>query len=232
MLKNLVITPGEKVWFVFIDIHVLDYDGNLFDAASLGALAALSTTIVPAKRFGEQLPEEYPKEDFPLPMSEPPISCTAVKINDFVLFDPCFDEEVIADVRLTVATDHNGDIRAMQKGLSGSFSKEEIQKVIKGALDNGQEIRKKAVTIEVQGNNMSKRTKKVGTSGRFAERYGVKSRTMIREVESQQKLRHACPRCGQKAVQRNKHQYLGMLEMRQYLCWWCVPPYDALWCDC
>ena len=49
---------------------------------------------------------------------------------------------------------------------------------------------------------MSKRTKKVGTSGRFAERYGVKSRTMVREVESQQRLRHACPQCGQKAVQR------------------------------
>ena len=54
-----------------------------------------------------------------------------------------FEEEIIADARLTVATDHKGDIRAMQKGLIGSFSKEEIQKVIKGALDNGQEIRKK-----------------------------------------------------------------------------------------
>jgi exosome complex RNA-binding protein Rrp42 (RNase PH superfamily) len=30
----------------------------------------------------------------------------------------------------------------MQKGLSGSFTKEEIQKVIKGALDNGKEILK------------------------------------------------------------------------------------------
>jgi len=49
---------------------------------------------------------------------------------------------------------------------------------------------------------MSKRTKKVGTSGRYAERYGVKSRTMVREVESQQKLRQPCPRCGQKAVRR------------------------------
>ncbi len=142
-VEKLVITAGEKVWIVFIDIHILDYDGNLFDAASLGALAALSTTVIPAKRFSEQLPEEYPKEDFPLPMSEPPISCTAVKINDFVLFDSCFDEEIIADARLTVATDHKGDIRAMQKGLSGSFSKDEIQKVIKGALDNGQEIRKR-----------------------------------------------------------------------------------------
>ena len=142
-VEKLVVTPGELVWLVFIDIHVLDYDGNLFDAASLGALAALSTTIVPAKRFEDQLPEGYQKEDFPLPMSEPPISCTAVKINDFVLFDPCFDEEIIADARLTVATDPKGDIRAMQKGLSGSFTRDEIQKVIKGALDNGQEIRKK-----------------------------------------------------------------------------------------
>ena len=146
-VEKLVVTTGELVWLVFIDIHVLDYDGNLFDAASLGALAALSTTIVPATRFAEQLPEGYQKEDFPLPMSEPPISCTAVKINDFVLFDPCFDEEVIADVRLTVATDHNGDIRAMQKGLSGSFSRDEIQKVIKGALDNGKEIRKKLIEV-------------------------------------------------------------------------------------
>jgi exosome complex component RRP42 len=142
-VEKLVITPGEKVWIVFIDIHILDYDGNLFDAASLGALAALSTTIIPVKRFKEQLPEGHPSDDYPLPMSEPPISCTAVKIKDFVFFDPSFEEEIIADTRLTVATDHNGDIRAMQKGLSGSFSKEEIQKVIKGALDNGQEIRKK-----------------------------------------------------------------------------------------
>ena len=49
---------------------------------------------------------------------------------------------------------------------------------------------------------MSKRTKKVGTSGRFSSRYGVKSRAMIREIEGQQRQRHECPRCGQKAVHR------------------------------
>jgi exosome complex component RRP42 len=138
-IDKLCITAGEKVWIVFIDIHILDYDGNLFDAASLGALAALLTTVVPAKRF--ELGEDYP-----LPMTEPPISCTAVKINDFVMFDASLDEEEIADVRLTVATDTNGDIRAMQKGLEGSFTKDEIQKVIKGALDNGQEIRRQLYT--------------------------------------------------------------------------------------
>ena len=134
-LDKLCIEPGEKVWIVFIDLHILDYDGNLFDAASLAALAALSTAKVPAKRF--ELGDDYP-----LPLKEPPISCTSVKFNNVIVIDPSLDEEEIADARLTVATDTNGDIRAMQKGLNGSFTREEIQKVIKASIDNGREIRK------------------------------------------------------------------------------------------
>ena len=134
-LDKLCLEPGEKVWIVFIDIHILDYDGNLFDAASLASLAALSTATVPAARFEVG-------EDYPLPHKDPPISCTSVKFDNFVVLDPSLDEEEIADARLTVATDKNGDIRAMQKGLNGSFTREEIQKVIKVSLDKGREIRK------------------------------------------------------------------------------------------
>ena len=43
--------------------------------------------------FGADEENINPIKDFPLPMTEPPISCTAVKINDFILLDPCFDEE-------------------------------------------------------------------------------------------------------------------------------------------
>jgi large subunit ribosomal protein L37Ae len=49
---------------------------------------------------------------------------------------------------------------------------------------------------------MSKRTKKVGTAGRYSARYGVRSRAMVRGIENQQRRRHGCPKCGQKAVQR------------------------------
>jgi exosome complex component RRP42 len=133
-VDKLCIEPGEKVWIVFIDIHILDYDGNLFDAASLAALAALLTAKVPAERF------ELGK-DYPLPLKDPPVSCTSVKYNSVVVLDPSLDEEEIAEARLTVATDKNGDIRAMQKGLSGSFTREEIKKVIKASVDNGREIR-------------------------------------------------------------------------------------------
>lgn len=153
-VDKLCIVPGEKIWMVFVDIHIIDFDGNLFDAASLAALAALMTTNVPIDRMKpsiekcqEQFPsvkkylEEHPK-DYPLPLKTPPISCTSVKYNGAVVMDPSLDEEEIAEVRLTVATDENGDIRAMQKGLNGSFSIEEIKKVIKASIDNGKEIRK------------------------------------------------------------------------------------------
>jgi len=153
-LDKLCIVPKEKVWIIFLDIHILDYDGNLFDAASLSALAALMTSKIPIQRMKpilENLKEKFPNiekylndhpEDYPLPLKEPPISCTSVKFDNFVVMDPSLDEEEIANARLTVATDTNGDIRAMQKGLNGSFTREEIQKVIKASLDNGREIRK------------------------------------------------------------------------------------------
>jgi exosome complex component RRP42 len=133
-VDKLCIEPGEKVWIVFIDIHILDYDGNLFDAASLASLAALMTAKVPAERF--ELGDDYP-----LPLKEPPVSCTSVKFNGVSVMDPSLDEEEIAEVRLTVATDENGNIRAMQKGLNGSFSVDEIKKVIKASIDNGKKIR-------------------------------------------------------------------------------------------
>jgi len=152
-LDKLCIEPGEKIWLVFIDIHIIDYDGNLFDAASLAALAALFNSVVPIERMRpklEKFREKYPSinnyleqhpNDFPLPMNEPPISCTSVKFNDAIVIDPSLDEEQIAEVRFTVATNKNGDIRAMQKGLSGSFTVEEIKKVIKASNDNGAKIR-------------------------------------------------------------------------------------------
>ena len=132
-LEKLVITPGEKVWVVFIDIHVLDYDGNLFDASSYGTLAALSCAKMPGRLTGG--------EDRPLPVDHWPISITAAKIRNAIVFDPQLDEERIADARLTVATDENGDIRAMQKGLSGSFSYGEVRHVISTARRLGNGIR-------------------------------------------------------------------------------------------
>jgi len=133
-MEKLCITPKEKVWILFIDIHVLDFDGNLFDACSYAAVSALASTIAPAKGQGLG-------DDFPLPVEHWPVSVTTAKIKDLLLVDPSLDEERMADARLTVTTDENGDIRAMQKGLSGSFTYEEVKRIIETAQRVGRDIR-------------------------------------------------------------------------------------------
>ena len=47
---------------------------------------------------------------------------------------------------------------------------------------------------------MSKRTKKVGSVGRFQARYGVRAKTRVKNIEVLQKVKHDCPKCGTKAV--------------------------------
>lgn len=134
-ISSLCVTPGEEVWICFLDIYVLDYDGNLFDACMLGSVAALKSAIVPASKHDKG-------DDYPLPTTCTPISCTAVQIENSILLDPTLDEEKVAAARLTVTTDENGDIRAMQKGLMGSLTRDQITTIIETSQKLGEELRK------------------------------------------------------------------------------------------
>jgi exosome complex component RRP42 len=60
-----------------------------------------------------------------------------------LIVDPNLDEERVAQCRLTVTTDENGDVRAMQKGLVGKLTFEEIQTVIKNSQRCGAELRRR-----------------------------------------------------------------------------------------
>ncbi|MCX6657182.1 MAG: exosome complex protein Rrp42 [Euryarchaeota archaeon] len=135
-MTKLCMVPGKEVWIMFVDVHVLDYDGNLFDAANIGANAAFKGTIVPAKRAGKG-------EDYPLPVLHQPISITAVKIDGKILVDPTHDEERVADARLTAATIETGNLCAMQKGLDGAFTMEEVFKVVEISRRIGADVRSK-----------------------------------------------------------------------------------------
>ncbi len=139
-LEKLCITPKELVWIIFVDIHVLDYDGNLFDASELGAIAALRDTHLPKIEGGRIIYGEPTKEK--LPVNDKPVETTFVKIGDSIFLDPILDEELAMDARLTVATKEKGEICAMQKGGMGTFSLEEISGVVERAIKAGKELRK------------------------------------------------------------------------------------------
>lgn len=133
--EKLVIEPGKKVWIVFVDINVLDFDGNLFDACSYGVVSALKTATLPGSKFGGT--------DSPLPINNTPVSVTIVKLDDVIVCDPDLEEEQMSSTRVTITTTEDGHIRAMQKGDTGYFNMEEIRKAIKMSSDTGSIIREK-----------------------------------------------------------------------------------------
>jgi len=45
-------------------------------------------------------------------------------------------------------------------------------------------------------------TKKVGTTGRFSSRYGVKTRMKVAAVEKLSRAKHQCPSCMKQALKR------------------------------
>lgn len=131
-LEKLGIKPGEEVWAVFIDIDVLDHDGNLIDASALAAMAAL-LNVKPPKD------EEWKLEQFPI--QKRPIAVTVTRINDKLMVDPCLDEESVMDARLTIATTEDGSICAMQKGGTGYFSLEQTEQAYQLARAKASELR-------------------------------------------------------------------------------------------
>jgi len=143
-LKKLCLEPGKKVLVVFIDVYVLNHDGNLIDASALAALAALLNT----KMFKYEMEEGEVKVKpgyTPLPILNHPIAVTFAKINGKFVVDPWLEEEQGMDARLTITFGKDDKICALQKGGTGYFTKEQILEIANIAQEKTSEIRKLVV---------------------------------------------------------------------------------------
>ena len=143
-LEDLCIIPGKKVFIVFVDIYVLNHDGNLIDASALAALAALTNTKMfnyEVKNGEIEIKPGYKR----LPIKNYPIAVTFAKINDKLIVDPWLEEENVMDARLTITFEKEGKICALQKGGSGHFTPKQILEAVKIASEKSEELRKLVV---------------------------------------------------------------------------------------
>lgn len=139
-LDALCVVPGKQVWIIFIDVHILDDCGNILDAASLGAIAALLCAKVPASKFGLG-------EDYPLPVKDIPIATTVIEFGDVLMLDPSVDEEAIANTKLTVITTADGSICGMQKSGTGTLKPAQAYQIVDIACEKAKEIREKFLEV-------------------------------------------------------------------------------------
>ncbi|RJS84499.1 exosome complex protein Rrp42 [Candidatus Bathyarchaeota archaeon] len=143
-LEELCIIPGKKVFIIFIDIYVLNHDGNLIDASSMAALGALLNT----KLFNYEVEGEEVKikPGFkPLPIRNYPVTVTLAEIDGKLVVDPWLDEEEVMNARITFAFDKDGNICAIQKGGGGTFTKEQILEAMRIAREKSEELRRLVV---------------------------------------------------------------------------------------
>jgi exosome complex component RRP42 len=140
-LEALCIEEGEAVYTVFIDVHVMNDDGNLLDASALGAIAALQDGYVPAydEDEGELDHDSVGMEE--IPMTKVPVTATGRKIGDTVLWDTTGEEEEALGSRLTVSLTEENKVVAMQKGGREPITTEEISEIIEEAKNQTQNFR-------------------------------------------------------------------------------------------
>jgi exosome complex component RRP42 len=138
--KKLVIKKGEKVWAVMIDITPLNDSGNLFDAAGLGAIAALKNTKFVEYKDG--IIDYKKKTNKELPIKKIPVPITVIKIGEHFIVDPTNEEERFMEARLTVTSSEDGNLCALQKGGDSPLTTDEINKMLDLGIKKSAELRK------------------------------------------------------------------------------------------
>ncbi|MCJ7478777.1 MAG: RNA-binding protein [Candidatus Nanohaloarchaeota archaeon QJJ-7] len=120
-LEDLGIEEGEKCWLLFVDIHVLDFDGNLIDASFLGAITALLDGTFPY--YDEEEDEiDRDKDGEEIPAEGIPVTLTGRKIGDNILLDTTGEEEDVESARLTVTLNDDDNLVSLQKGKERPIS--------------------------------------------------------------------------------------------------------------
>lgn len=136
-LDKFFIAEGS-VLAMYMDIYVLDHDGNLIDAAGLAAMSALQDTKMPKLEEGKIVRGEYTGN---LELKGVVIPTTFAKIENTFVCDPGLDEEAAMDARVTIAT-CNERVCAIQKGGSGAITQKDMDLLIDKAFVKAGELKR------------------------------------------------------------------------------------------
>lgn len=140
-LGQLVIQKDKSVVGVFADNTVIDHAGNLFDACSYATTAAILASKSPKWEMKDDMPTLVEGGESDVPITTIPVSVTMGRIGNHIIVDPNTDEWDCMNARITVTTDSNGNICALQKGGQDGFTPEEIIKCGEISVKVGAKVR-------------------------------------------------------------------------------------------
>src|SRR5271157_587927 len=140
-MTKLCLIPGKTVVTIFVDVNIMNVDGNLFDATSYAVVSALRTAKM--KKYVVENDKVVMKdEEMPVPVERIPVSVTMARIGDTLVVDPDSEEEGAMDMRITITTDDDENICASQKGEASVISPAQVLQAADTSIKVGREIRK------------------------------------------------------------------------------------------
>ncbi len=139
--KSLCIQTGKLAYILWVDIYVLNHDGNLVDASCIAAVSALSCSKLP-KVVIEQ--DQYrvireEKQDMKVNIDLLPLTITFAKISNNIIVDPTLEEENVLDSKITLGISQ-GKVVSIQKTI-GVFSRDDIKYILEKAVEIYPKIR-------------------------------------------------------------------------------------------
>jgi exosome complex component RRP42 len=150
-LSKMVLEKDKSVIGLFADNVVTDHDGNLFDACSYASVAAVMTSKIPKWEIKDDKPIMVNDETSDAPITTIPVSITMGRIGEFIIIDPNLDEWQCLDARITITTNSDGNIVALQKGGSAGFTFDQLVECSKLSISAGPKIRE-IIKQSAQGN--------------------------------------------------------------------------------
>jgi exosome complex component RRP42 len=140
-MTKLCLIPGKTVVTVFVDVNIMNVDGNLFDATSYAVVSALRTAKMKKYKVKDEKVEDT-GDMVPVPVERIPVSVTMARIGDSLVVDPDSEEEGAMDMRITITTDDDGNVCASQKGEASTISPAHVLQAADTSIKVGKEIRK------------------------------------------------------------------------------------------
>ncbi|XP_063987742.1 exosome complex exonuclease RRP42 [Diachasmimorpha longicaudata] len=146
-LKVLSILPSKKCWKMYVDVLILQCDGNLIDAIGAAVKCALFATEIP-----KVLTAAVDGDDIDLQLSDDPFDCvklnvenypvlvTLCKIGDNFVVDPTADEELYAAASLVMSVTPNGRVTSIVKTGYGSLQPSTLIKTVECGKEVGKRL--------------------------------------------------------------------------------------------
>lgn len=159
--ESLCVVAGAKVWQIRVDLHLLNHEGNIIDAASIAAIVALSHFKRPDVSIQGEEVTVYTAEErdlIPLSIHHMPIAVSFAFFQQgtYLLVDPIEHEERVMDGLLVIAMNKHRELCTIQSSGGIMLLKEqilrctkiagvkvaEITELMQKALENDKNVRK------------------------------------------------------------------------------------------